>query len=428
MSYSTGYGARHAAAPARHGGHTGATGHPFPDDLAEEARFMGAFGDDADGADYATRPEGGSGWRNLFHGAGALGSLALMAWVGVWGYGQVMRDVTGVPVVQALEGPMRERPEQPGGEISEHKGLAVNAVKGGLPGQDLAETIRLAPPTVPLAEEDVPTPALAPRPGTAPAAPAPATGSPVFEAPAPAPGSAVPPLAPLVEARVAPPADAAPEGVPTADSSAIASADAPDAPRAAPESHADALARALSEGLAPLIGEAVATGEDTALVPTPASLGVQAAPIPRSEPGVARSMRPASRPEGLTAEGTGTGSVAASPALADPVENDPITASASATEALPGPDADLSPVDPGTRLVQLGAFDSVEEARAAWDDISARFAPLMGDKARVVQEAQAGGRTFWRLRAQGFADLGDARRFCSALVAERTDCIPVVAR
>jgi hypothetical protein len=28
----------------------------------------------------------------------------------------------------------------------------------------------------------------------------------------------------------------------------------------------------------------------------------------------------------------------------------------------------------------------------------------------------------------GFTDLSDARRFCSAMVAERADCIPVVAR
>jgi hypothetical protein len=28
----------------------------------------------------------------------------------------------------------------------------------------------------------------------------------------------------------------------------------------------------------------------------------------------------------------------------------------------------------------------------------------------------------------GFDDLNDARRFCAAFVAERTDCIPVVTR
>jgi hypothetical protein len=32
------------------------------------------------------------------------------------------------------------------------------------------------------------------------------------------------------------------------------------------------------------------------------------------------------------------------------------------------------------------------------------------------------------LRALGFEDLADARRFCSALVAEKAECIPVVTR
>jgi hypothetical protein len=45
-----------------------------------------------------------------------------------------------------------------------------------------------------------------------------------------------------------------------------------------------------------------------------------------------------------------------------------------------------------------------------------------------VQKASSGGRVFYRLRAMGFDDLGDARRFCSALVAENADCIPVVTR
>lgn len=82
----------------------------------------------------------------------------------------------------------------------------------------------------------------------------------------------------------------------------------------------------------------------------------------------------------------------------------------------------------GTRLVQLGAFDSPEIARAQWGQLSARFAPFMQGKTRVVMEAQSGGRTFYRLRAQGFDDIGDARRFCSALLAESVDCIPVVTR
>jgi len=46
----------------------------------------------------------------------------------------------------------------------------------------------------------------------------------------------------------------------------------------------------------------------------------------------------------------------------------------------------------------------------------------------VIQRAESGGRIFYRLRAMGFDDLSDARRFCSAFIAENTECIPVVTR
>ena len=46
----------------------------------------------------------------------------------------------------------------------------------------------------------------------------------------------------------------------------------------------------------------------------------------------------------------------------------------------------------------------------------------------MIQKAQSGGRTFYRLRAHGFEDLADARRFCALLVAEGPDCIPVVTK
>jgi hypothetical protein len=46
----------------------------------------------------------------------------------------------------------------------------------------------------------------------------------------------------------------------------------------------------------------------------------------------------------------------------------------------------------------------------------------------VIEAAQSGGRTFYRLRAHGFATDEDARRFCAALKAEETDCIPVAQK
>ena len=57
---------------------------------------------------------------------------------------------------------------------------------------------------------------------------------------------------------------------------------------------------------------------------------------------------------------------------------------------------------------------------------NAQFGNYMTGKELVIQEAQTGGRTFWRLRAMGFEDLADARRFCSVLVSDGANCIPVV--
>ncbi|CAN0602350.1 unnamed protein product [Ectocarpus sp. 12 AP-2014] len=56
----------------------------------------------------------------------------------------------------------------------------------------------------------------------------------------------------------------------------------------------------------------------------------------------------------------------------------------------------------------------------------AQFGDYMVGKEPVVQEAKTGGRAFYRLRAAGFTDLADARRFCAVLVADGANCIPVV--
>jgi hypothetical protein len=82
----------------------------------------------------------------------------------------------------------------------------------------------------------------------------------------------------------------------------------------------------------------------------------------------------------------------------------------------------------GTALVQLGAFETLEIASAEWTRLSGRFAEFVGGKQPLVQQAESGGRNFYRLRAMGFTDLADARRFCAALVAENAGCIPVVVR
>ena len=75
------------------------------------------------------------------------------------------------------------------------------------------------------------------------------------------------------------------------------------------------------------------------------------------------------------------------------------------------------------RLTQLEA-DGSEDL----DAVSGCFGELMAEKAMVVQPAESGGRTFYRLRAEGFPTGDDSRRVCAALVEGGINCIPTVAR
>jgi len=92
--------------------------------------------------------------------------------------------------------------------------------------------------------------------------------------------------------------------------------------------------------------------------------------------------------------------------------------------------AEIDPgaIPSGTRLAQLGAYDSPDVARSEWARMQSLFGDILQDKSRVIEEAQSSGRTFYRLRAMGFVDLSDTRRFCSAVKAEGVDCIPVQTR
>lgn len=94
----------------------------------------------------------------------------------------------------------------------------------------------------------------------------------------------------------------------------------------------------------------------------------------------------------------------------------------------PATEVDPETIAPGALLVQLGAFDNQDDARKEWARLSTNFAEMMGGKGLVIQPAQSGGKTFFRLRAHGFASDDDTRRFCTAMLAENATCIPVVQR
>ena len=320
----------------------------------------------------------------MVNAAGAITSIALVMGVGIWGYKLAVRDVSGIPVVRAMEGPMRVAPQEPGGEVVAHTGLSVNEVAAEGSAAQLPDQMVLAPRPIDLSAEDQPVAAAVsglPAQSAAPATLVSATPeqtAPLVEM--------IVPVAP-VEQLTETPLTETPLAEAVATDLAVAETDV--SIEAAVET---ALAEAL--GAEPMQSEVLASAE-------PAPPGA-----------VVRSPRPERRPEG---DGSGDAVI--------------VPASLTASDAAPvGGEVDVASITVGTRLVQLGAFDDEAGARSEWARLQAQFGELIAPKAMVLQTADRGGRTFVRLRALGFEDEADARRFCSALLAENASCIPVAHR
>ncbi|NSX55162.1 SPOR domain-containing protein [Parasulfitobacter algicola] len=280
-------------------------------------------------AEMAPPGRGNVGFGAIVNWAGALMSLALIAGVGVWGYQLISRDMSGVPIVRALEGPMRVQPDNPGGLPAQHQGLSVNSIAEENGENTLVDQVVLAPNPVGIGADD-------------------------------------------------------PAGFGQTETIETT----PEPPQAQPQTLA---------GTSPTEDELRALVQQIANQSEP--LGV--------EGGLGRSLRPQLRPASLQ-----TGPVTAIRPMA-----------ASNVREL-----NASDVPADTAVVQLGAFDSPQIARTEWQRIGQRFNGFLDDKSRVIEQAERAGRTFYRLRAIGFDDLSDARRFCTALIAEGADCIPVVTR
>lgn len=286
---------------------------------------------------------------------GAVLSIAVLLSFVVWAYRLGQRDASDIPVIKALDGPIRERPLDPGGTVVGNQGLEVNEILAGNGAQTPAETT-LAPATLALSEEDTPVSAAqdAPEELTAEEIPG------VFD--------------PLAN-------EAGPE---------IESDDPVDAPveaEAAP-SVESLIADALDQD----------PGESDA--------------IPEGEEEVLAALRPRTRPRNFTPPPLSSG---------PPEDVDEVAAPAA-------PQDNPENLPAGTRLVQLGAFDSPSLAQAQWRELSGEHADLLGSKRQYVQEAVSNGRTFYRLRVIGFDDRNAQSAMCEALRARAVDCIPVTVR
>ncbi|HET9068827.1 MAG TPA: SPOR domain-containing protein [Amaricoccus sp.] len=294
---------------------------------------------------------------------GAALFLALIAALGLWSYRLGTRDAREVPIIKAMAGPARIEPENPGGLQAAHQGLEVNTVLAGRPAPLPRETPPAKPEPAVLQAEDAPQ------------------GELVVSAPAI-----------LAERVLGESGD-----LPMPAQEDIASL-------TPPETNGEALGETPGGAVEQVLGEAVAALD--------AEPEAAPGPRPRNRPANLRPSRPA----------------AAKPAVAEakpPAPKPAEAAKPAATQVASAAPAAASGVRAGTRLVQLGAFDSEEITRRAWSQLVAKYPDLLSSKSLFVERTTANARVFYRLRVAGFSSSEETRVMCEALRSRGVACIPV---
>jgi hypothetical protein len=133
------------------------------------------------------------------------------------------------------------------------------------------------------------------------------------------------------------------------------------------------------------------------------------------EAGAEPGARPLRRPGNLVrvrAQAPAATTAATSPATTAP-------------PAAAAPAREVASLGSGSRLVQLGAYDSEQSTRQAWSQLVARHGDLFAGKSLYVERATSNSRVFYRLRVAGFANTEQTRVMCEQLRARGIDCIPV---
>jgi len=76
----------------------------------------------------------------------------------------------------------------------------------------------------------------------------------------------------------------------------------------------------------------------------------------------------------------------------------------------------------GHTQVQLAAVGSEEAAMGEWQRLTHKYPDLLAGRHPAVSRTEHDGKTFYRLRVAGFADVSSATSFCGQLHAKGGSC------
>jgi len=315
------------------------------------------------------------------------GGLALAAVAVAGGWSMLGRRPHEIPVIEAPAGPLRVRPENPGGM------QLANGVDTAPEG-----TGTLAPPPE------------VPQPGALRAQ---------IQAGAAAAGLAA--GAGAVPAGATPPADQTTQGQTTQGQTTQGQT-----------TQGQTTQGQTTQGRADTPPASPSGAATSGVVPAPPANPAAAAHVVAAAPAV-RGAAPSAQPG--PAAGTATsGPVAAggTTQLAtagahpagprDAASRPPASAVPDPAAVAASPDAAPPAAAHVGATVQLAALDSEQGATAEWQRLQHRMPELLGARRPEVQRAEHDGHPIWRLRTGGFATLAQAAEFCIQVRAKGTGC------
>lgn len=94
----------------------------------------------------------------------------------------------------------------------------------------------------------------------------------------------------------------------------------------------------------------------------------------------------------------------------------------STSDIVPDAPAAASAADGGSFVVQIGAFNTAEEAAASWKRVQQSRGAALAGASPEIRQVEVRGTTKYRLRATGYADRAGAARACDRLKSGGLDC------